>query len=226
MGPFEPQPLGERQGRDAAAGVTRRAVVAAAWSVPVVAAVAAAPVAAASATPELTAWTVTACESADRITLMLRNDTADPLQTYLELTADGAQPDAGPGPLLSPGETRPFGFGLVPNGGYTIRASTDEGLRFQQRVELDCAPLGLTARIDPDDGSGVLTVHVRNDSTAPMTVTVAFDLGSDGSPESTDTVVLAPGEERALPYPAPQTDFTVRVSNDQGYALVESFAFA
>jgi len=201
-------------------------VVAATWSVPVIAAVAASPVAAASATPELTAWTVTACEAPDRVTLMLRNDTAAPLQTYLEITADGTTPDAGPGPLLAAGETRPVGFGLLPNGGYTFRASTEGGLRFEQRVELDCAPLGLTARLDPDDGSGVVTVHVRNESSAPMTVYIAFDLGSDGSSESTDTVVLGPGEERALPYPAPRVDYTVRVSNDQGYALVESFAFA
>lgn len=210
------------------AGVTRRTLIAAAWSAPVIAATAAVPLAAASAPSELTAWLATSCGAPDRATLYLRNDTTGVLPTFLELTADGEPPSAGPGPVLEPGETRPFGFGLLPNGGYTVRASTEAGVRFDQRLVLDCPSLGLTARLEhtTTDGTPSLLVHVRNDTDTRMEVFVDFDLDEDGTPESRDTVLLEPGEERALPYGYPASDFTVRVSNAAGFALIESFAAA
>ena len=210
--------------RERPLGLTRRTLVATAWAAPVIAFTAATPAAAASTGSELTAWLVTTCGAPDRLTLNLRNDTTEPLQTYLELTADGEQPSAGPGPVLAPGETRAFGFGLLPNGGWTVGASTAGGLRFRERTVLSCPPLGLDAQTASADGT--LTVLLRNDDPTPKDVRIEFDLDGDGVADTTDTLTLAGGEERAVPYPIPTTDFTVRVATDGGYALVESFAFA
>lgn len=210
-------------------GITRRTVVkGAAWSMPVIAAAAAVPLAAASAAAELTAYTVTTCGGVDRVTLYITNNTASALQTFVDVDDDDdGEPDFGDGPVLNPGETVPLGYGLMQNGTYTFRVSTVDGVQFQERVVLDCPPIGLAARIETDmaDGTPRMTVHLRNETTSAMQTYIDLDHDGDGVPDSGDGPLLAPGEELPVDYELWFGDFTVRVFNDAGFALVQNVGF-
>jgi hypothetical protein len=196
---------------------------------PVIAATAAVPLAAASAAAELTAYTATTCGGADRLTLYITNNTVEVLQTFVDVDDDGdGEPDFGDGPVLNPGETLPLGYGLMENGTYTFTVSTVNGVLFQERVVLDCPPIGLAARIDSDivDGTPRMTVHLRNETTSTMQTYIDLDHDGDGVPDSGDGPILAPGEELPVEYELWFGNFTVRVFNDAGFALVQGVGFA
>lgn len=210
--------------------ITRRTLVnAVAWSVPVLAASVALPLAAASQEAEATAFISTACGGPDRLTLHITNNTSGVLQTFVDvdLNADGEW-DAGDGPILNPGETQSLAYGLVENGPRTYRVSTANGVIFQERVVLDCPPIGLRAWTTGDIEGGtnpILIVHLQNETASTMQTYIDLDWDQDGTPDSGDGPILAPNEYQEVRYDLWFNSFGVTVRNDVGYALNTSVGF-
>lgn len=215
---------------DEPTGISRRGVVkAAAWSLPVIAATTTVPLAAASAAPAASAYIATTCGGPDRLTLYITNSGTSALQTFVDvdLDDDGVW-DAGDGPIVNPGETHTLGYGLMANGAYRFRVMTADAVLLQERVVLDCAPVGLRAWTTSAIENGtnpVLTVHLQNETSSPMQTYIDLDWDRDGIPDSGDGPVLAPNEYREVRYELWFADFGVTVRNDVGYALNTTVAF-
>jgi hypothetical protein len=194
----------------------------------VIAATAAAPVAAASTAPRVTAWIETNCAAANRVVIYIRNETAEPVQTFVDIDLNGdGVPDAGDGPIVAPGTTLPLNYGLVPNGTreYTVR--TAAAVLLKRKVVTDCAPIGLTASVTYEDLETypVIVVGIRNDTQSSMRVFVDIDRNGDHVPDAGDAPTLASGESQSLRYRVGYGSFFIWVHADAGYVLAQGVGF-